>query len=211
MVSNDPMKSQGVYLVPPSHIAASNPWQHNTAYLSPVLAFHLGFQPQLMPFLLNASPDQQQSQGATQPCTTPSPGPSPSAMRQLSSTPDNRCDWPMPFQEPHDRQQSGRLAAANGSNNEPAGHPRSECAGQHAQGTSLELCREGEPWWHWVGGRVCLQSLQAADANPASFERPQHTVSIPQPGDFLMPICLHATRARHTWHRASPIGCNKGG
>ena len=182
--SENSMPEQRGCSMPSGHLPASNPWQHNAAYLSPMLAFHLGFQPQLMPFL-DPSPDQQPSHDTTQPRTSPSPSGVHQAHLLSALSPDDPSRQLMPVHEFHGRQHIDNSAAVISSSREHASHPIIEGAGQPVQGTSRELCREGYPSWRWVDGQVCLQPPQTPAADSAPPEHPQRTVSVSQPGDLL--------------------------
>ncbi|KAK9866056.1 hypothetical protein WJX84_008383 [Apatococcus fuscideae] len=59
-------------------------------------------------------------------------------------------------------------------------------AGRHGSAFSLEKYREGEPWWVWVDGHICLQPLQTPAADPAAPSR--HIVPISQPGGTTLAV-----------------------
>lgn len=160
----------------PGLSAGSNLWQPDTAYLSPLLATNLGFQPQLLPFLSH-SPDQRQFEDAAQ--SHASPGPRQSGMHQAqplrAASTANHFDESALVYSSHQRHKLGHRASPFPSSEQM------QSAEQHTPGSSQEMQTGREPCRGWLGGHVRLQSLQTLTADLAWG--PQHTVCIPQPGD----------------------------
>ena len=170
-------------------------WRHDTAYLSPLLAFNLGFQPQLAPFLqLNAGQhvsglnqptsqhDQQLGSSARKPLLSESSDQlhvSDLGSKAMSSARDHEQSAAGPSGNPHQR---------DGHNHGHRPHP-SGSAVQAQQGrlgpqndaaSALQLCDGDQPWWAWVRCNVTVQALQSAGVT--ADKQPASTVPIPNPG-----------------------------
>ena len=201
--------SGGANLSSEMQAASSGSWQHDTAYLSPLLAFNLGFQPQLLSFL---HPDSERPSaevnGAPLHATSSSKGyrhelhtrlATTNLSQQLTAATAPRAD---PQQLDYYGMSLNLPALSNAQQSLPHARAADEASPadqqQHggsgpstalqslrrgapgASASSLDLCEPGQPWWGWVCGQVCLQPPEGISA--ASQQQPQQTVSISQPG-----------------------------
>ncbi len=200
----------------PPRRAQAQAWQHHTAYLSPLLAFNLGFQPQLTPFL---QPHLgQHSPISSQPKLTHNaqhPDPSKDACQSASSgqsPQENVTPRNSQLGRHHAHSAAGESEVRQQHESRPLSHHElsaSQTGVQARQGpvdgpdkaaSDLQLCPPDEPWWAWVGGNVSVQPLQVA--LHTADKQPKSMVSLQNPGKVSI-ACSRGEVPCWSFHRSN--------